>query len=183
MRKFVIPGLIVAAAVALLALLTYGVTNHADTASIDAQVARGADPLTPSYRAELPMLGSSRRTDLASFRGKVVLLNVYASWCEPCRSEAPLMAREQRVLARHGGTVVGVTYKDSSTSTEQFNREFGVHYPVLRDVSGNFVRSLGTDGVPETFLINRSGHIEALWRGPITQRWLAQHVTPVLEKS
>lgn len=183
MRKFVIPGLVVAAAVALLALLTYGVTNHTDTASIDAKVARADYPLAPGYRTELPMLGSGRRADLAAFRGKVVLLNFYASWCPPCRAEAPLMAHEQRVLARHGATIVGVTYKDSSSATERFNRQFGLRYPVLRDVNGNLARSLGTYQVPETFLLNSQGKIVALARNEIDQKWLTQHVTPLLRRS
>ena len=183
MRKFVIPGLIVVAAAALIVLLTYGVTNHTDTASLDARVARGDYPLTPNYRTALPLLDSSRRMDLAAFKGKVVVLNVYASWCPPCQAEAPLMAREQHVLANHGGTLLGVTYKDASNSTEQFDRRYGLHYPVLRDVDGNFVRGLGTFGVPETFVISRSGHIVALFRGPVSAKWLTQHVNPVLDKA
>lgn len=178
-----IPGLVVAAAVALLVLLVYGVSNHTDTASIDAKVARGDYPLAPGYTNELPVLGSARRTDLASFRGKVVLLNFYASWCPPCRAEAPLMAHEQRVLARHGATIVGVTFKDSSNATERFNRQFGLDYPVLRDVSGNLARSLGTYQVPETFLLNAQGKIVALSREQIDQQWLNHHVTRLLKRS
>lgn len=183
MRKFVIPGMVVAAAVALLVLLVYGVSNHTDTASIDAKVASGHYPVAPGYRTELPMLGTSHRADLASFRGKVVLVNFYASWCTACRAEAHLLSHEQRVLARHGATIVGVSWKDSSNATERFNRQFGLDYPVLRDVNGNLASSLGTYQMPETFLLNAQGKIVALSREEIDQRWLNQHVRPLLRRS
>ena len=182
MRRFLIPGLVAVAAVAIIALLTFGVSSHADTASIDAKVARGAFPTAPGYRTALPLLGSSRKLDLADFRGKVVVMNVYASWCPPCHAEAPLLAREQRVLAKHGATFVGVTYEDNSVSTEQFDRQYGIHFPVLRDVSGSFVRSFGTFMVPETFVINRQGRIQALQRAPITQQWIDEHINPLLRE-
>src|ERR1700679_3724163 len=104
MRRFVIPGVIAVAAVAALALLAFGVSRNNDTSSIDAKVARGAYPLAPSYRMPLQMLSSSRHLSLASFRGKVVVLNVFASWCADCATEAPLLAPEQKLLAAHHST-------------------------------------------------------------------------------
>jgi cytochrome c biogenesis protein CcmG/thiol:disulfide interchange protein DsbE len=180
MRKMVLPSLVVAAAVGLIALLVFGVSSHTDTASIDARVNSGHYPKAPDYTTQLPLLGSAQKTDLAAYRGKVVLMNVYASWCGPCRSEAPIMAREQKVLAAHGATLLGVTFEDNSNSTQSFNRQYGLHYPVLRDVSGDFVHAFGTFGVPETFVINKQGRILALNRGPVSQKWLNQHLMPVL---
>ena len=182
MRRFVLPGLIAVAAVALLALLTFGVSNQTDTSSIDSQVAHGQFPAIPNSHVSLPVLGSAGRESLADFRGKVVVLNVFASWCEPCASEAPLLSREQQTLARNGATLVGVTYEDNSIASEQFTRRYHITYPVLRDVSGNFVRGLGTTGVPETFVINRQGRIQALQRFPVTSQWLSRTLTPILTK-
>ena len=180
MRRFVLPGVIVAAAIALLALLTFGVSNHADTASIDSQVASHKYPLAPNAHLALPVLGSSTTKTLADFRGKVVVLNVFASWCQPCQSEAPLLSAEQHQLVRHGATLVGITYLDNTIASEQFARQYHIDYPVLRDVSGNFVRSFGTTGVPETFVINRQGRIQALQRYPVNSKWFSQ-VLPSIE--
>jgi cytochrome c biogenesis protein CcmG/thiol:disulfide interchange protein DsbE len=180
MRRFIIPGLIALAAVGLLALLTFGVSQQTDTSSIDAQVARGEFPLAPNAHMSLPVLGRSVTRDLADFRGKVVVLNVFASWCEPCAAEAPLLAREQGTLVRSDATMLGVTYLDNSSASEEFAQRYHITYPVLRDVSGGFVRSLGTTGVPETFVINRVGRIQALQRFPVTSRWLSQTLTPIL---
>ena len=183
MRRFIIPGTIAAAAVLVLVLLTYGVSHQTLTSSIDAQVAHRHYPPAPDQAVRLPLLGSTGKMSLAGLRGKVVVLNVFASWCEPCQSEAPLLARYQKTLARHGDTFVGVTYLDDPISSAQFDRRYGITYPVLQDAGGNFVRSYGTAGVPETFVINRSGHIEALSRGPIDQAWLSANVTPLLGPS
>ena len=180
MRRLVLPGMIVVAAVALLALLAFGVSNQSDNSSIDSQVARGSFPLAPSSNMSLPMLGSSASRTLADYRGKVVVLNVFASWCVTCKSEAPVLAREQHVLARDNATMLGVTYLDNSSASEQFAHRYHLTYPILRDVSGNFVRSFGTFMVPETFVINRAGRIQALQRFPITQRWLSKTLPPIL---
>jgi cytochrome c biogenesis protein CcmG, thiol:disulfide interchange protein DsbE len=181
MRRYMVPGVIVVVAVALLALLTFGVSNQSDNSSIDAQVARGHFPMAPNARMALPVLGSSATRSLADFRGKVVVLNVYASWCPPCAGEAPLLAREQHTLVKEGATLLGVTYLDNSSASEQFDQHYHITYPVVRDVSGNFVRSLGATGVPETFVINRAGRIQALQREPVTQQWFNQTLPSIVD--
>jgi cytochrome c biogenesis protein CcmG/thiol:disulfide interchange protein DsbE len=180
MRRFILPGLVVLAAAALLALLTFGISQQGANTSIDSQVQRGIHPPAPSANLPLPVLGSTRMASLANYRGKVVVLNVFASWCTPCAAEAPILEREQRALARSGATIVGVTYLDTSTDATGFVRQYHLTYPVLRDVDGNFVRSFGTTGVPETFVIDRRGRIEALRRLQIDSRWLAQALPSVL---
>jgi cytochrome c biogenesis protein CcmG/thiol:disulfide interchange protein DsbE len=180
MRRFLLPGLIVVAAVALLSLLTFGVSSQTNTSSIDALVAKGTFPVAPSWHDALPLLGSGADKSLADFRGKVVVLNVFASWCEPCAGEAPLLSREQQALLKRGATLLGVTYLDNSIASEQFARRYHITYPVLRDVSGNFVRSFGTTGVPETFVINRQGRIQALQRFPVTSKWLSRTLPQIL---
>lgn len=184
MRRFILPGLVAAAAVALLALLTFGISQQNDTSSIDSQVAQGTFPKAPHAQQALPLLGSNRKASLADFKGKVVVLNMFASWCDPCQAEAPILAKEQTILAKHNATLVGVTYKDLSSASEAFERKYHLTYPVLRDVSGNFASSFGVTGVPETFVINRQGRIQALNRAELTEKWLADALAPILgEKS
>jgi cytochrome c biogenesis protein CcmG, thiol:disulfide interchange protein DsbE len=180
MRRFLLPGSIAAAAVALLALLAFGVSKQTDTSSIDSLVAHGKYPAAPNSGVMLPVLGGSGKESLADFRGKVVVLNVFASWCEPCQSEAPLLSSEQHALAKNGATMLGVTYLDNPVASEQFARRYKISYPVLQDASGNFVRSFGTTGVPETFVINRQGRIQALQRAPVDGKWLSQTLPHIL---
>ncbi len=180
MRRFAVPGVIVAVAIGLLALLAFGVSHQGINTSLDSSISRGLHPVPPNARMPLPVLGSSATESLASFHGKIVVLNVFASWCSPCRAEAPILAQEQRILARHDGTVVGVTYKDDTSASESFVHQEHITYPVLRDVAGIFSQPWGINGVPETFIINRQGRVVALRRYQLAGTWLRQTVAPLL---
>jgi cytochrome c biogenesis protein CcmG/thiol:disulfide interchange protein DsbE len=182
MRRFVLPGIVVAAAVALLALLAFGVASQGTSSSIDASVARGEFPVAPNLHRALPVLGSTRSESLASLRGKVVVLNVFASWCDPCQAEAPILEQAQRKLVHQNATVLGVTYLDNSRDSQHFVRQWHLTYPVIRDISGSFVRSFGTTGVPETFIINRSGRIQALRRYQVDRQWLQSTLSAILSE-
>jgi cytochrome c biogenesis protein CcmG/thiol:disulfide interchange protein DsbE len=180
MRRLLIPGAVVVAALALLALLGFGVAGQGTNSSLDSQLSRGLHPALPNATMRLPLLGTSKSASLAAFRGRVVVVNVFASWCSPCRTEAPILEREQRVLARNGGTVIGITYLDDTAASEAFVRQEHISYPVLRDVNGSLVRSWGVNGVPETFVLNRQGHLVALRRYQLAGSWLAQAVAPLM---
>jgi cytochrome c biogenesis protein CcmG/thiol:disulfide interchange protein DsbE len=183
MRRFLLPGLVTGAAVALLALLAFGVSHQGTDSSLDSAVARGHRPAAPSSRVALPRLGMPGTTSLASLRGKVVLVNVFASWCGPCKAEAAVLEQAQRQMTKRGGTILGVTYLDNSSDSEQFVRQQHINYPVVRDVSGNFVRSFGTTGVPESFVIDRHGRVAALRRYQLDGKWVAQTLPLVLGQS
>ncbi len=180
MRRFAIPALAVAVAAALLALLGFGVAHLGTNSSIDASVARGDYPAAPNAHLRLPMLGAPGSESLAQFRGKVVVLNVFASWCQPCLAEAPILEREQRAIAKDNATILGVTYQDNTSDSESFVHQQHITYPVIRDVSGNFVRAFGVSGVPETFVINRQGKIAALTRLQLDSTWLQQTLPRIL---
>lgn len=172
MRRLILPALVSAAVIALLALLAFGVAGQGDNSSIDAAVAKGRFPMAPSAQQALPVLGSSAKRSLASLRGRPVLVNVFASWCIPCATEAPVLKRAQQRLAAAGGTVLGVTYLDTSSDSQKFVHRLGVSYLAIRDVNGDFARSFGTAQVPESFLIDRAGRIIALRRYQLDQGWI-----------
>ena len=183
MRRFLIPGIAVALAVGFLAVLVFAVSNQGENTSLDSQLSHGTRPVAPSAGINLPVLGSSRTESLRDFRGKVVVLNFFASWCPPCVAEAPVLEHEQQLLASHGGTVLGVTYQDNSSDSASFVRQHHITYPVLRDVSGSFVRSYGSDGIPETFVIDRSGRVAAIIRSQLAGNWFAQVMPAVLRRT
>ncbi len=180
MRRFLLPASISLLAAALLALLVFAVAGQGTDTSIDAQLARGVRPVAPAAGAVLPGLGSSRSLTLSDLRGKVVVVNLFASWCQPCLAEAPILARTQRLLASQDGTVVGVTYRDTTGDAEQFVRQHHINYPVVRDVTGSFARAYGASGIPETFVIDRDGRVAAARRYQLAGAWLQQTVSRVI---
>ncbi|HKO27394.1 MAG TPA: TlpA disulfide reductase family protein [Solirubrobacteraceae bacterium] len=180
MRRIAIPALIVAVAAALLALLGFGVAHLGSNSSIDASVARGDYPTAPNSGLQLPILGGSGSRSLAEFRGKVVVVNVFASWCPPCLAEAPMLEREEQQIAKDNATILGVTYQDNSSDSESFVQQHHISYPVVRDVTGKFSRAYGVNGVPETFVINRQGKIVALNRSQLDETWLKKTLPKIL---
>ena len=101
---------VVVAAAALVALLVYGVASQGADTSIDDAVKRGDRPSAPEE--SLPVLGGGSSGSLRDYRGQVVVLNFWASWCPPCVDELPLLERTQRRIESRGATVVGVNYQD-----------------------------------------------------------------------
>lgn len=152
----------------LLALLVYGVAGTSVNDSLDEAVKQGMRPIAPGSAIALRKLDGEGRMSLADLRGKVVVVNFWASWCDPCKGEAPLLQRAQKRLEREGGTVFGVTYKDRASTSREFAREFGYTFPSVRDDELDLAPEFGTIRLPETFVLDRAGRVVAISRGEIT---------------
>lgn len=119
--------------------------------------------------------------DADTFKGAVAVLNVWASWCVPCRDEAPLLMRlatDQRIR------IIGINYKDSAENARQFLARYGNPY-VANGADGNGRASIewGVYGVPETFVVGRDGRIAYKLIGPIEPTNLQQALKPEIEKA
>ena len=161
----------IVAAAALVGLLAYGLASKGQDTTLEAAIASGEPELAPV--AELPRLGSDASASLADHRGEVVVLNFWASWCEPCRKEMPLLQRTHEQLQRdEAGLVLGIDSRDNTEDAQAFLEEYDIDFPSLRDVDGSYSRRFGGTGYPETFVIDPEGRIVAVRRFEVDQEWL-----------
>jgi cytochrome c biogenesis protein CcmG/thiol:disulfide interchange protein DsbE len=167
-----VPALAALAGAALVGLLIYGVSTQSASRTLDERVAEHRFPSAPEPARALRRLSGGGSVSLASLRGRVVVLNFWASWCEPCRAEAPLLQQAQSRLSRHRGTVLGVTYRDTTSDSRDFVRHYRLTFPETRDVDGDFARAYGTNQLPETFVIDRAGRVVAISRGEVGRPFL-----------
>jgi cytochrome c biogenesis protein CcmG, thiol:disulfide interchange protein DsbE len=170
------------AAALLVGLLAYGLTTTGTDTTLDAAMARG-ERVDPPTHAELPQLGGEGSGSLADYAGKVVLVNVWASWCDPCRDELPLIEKAHKMLSARGGTVLGIDVKENSGAALDAVDEFGLTFPNLRDRDGSYVRKWGQTGYPESYVIDREGKVAAVRRFPVTQKWLDETLPPLLDEA
>src|SRR5437588_8135229 len=122
----------------------------------------GASPLVghPAPDFTLAMLSThSESVHLASLRGKPVMLNFWASWCDPCKHEAPLLQATWQRVQSQGIIFLGIDFEDRQSDGLGFLHTYGITYPNVIDASGTVAINYGVTGVPETFFIDRHGII------------------------
>ena len=149
--------------VALLFLLGYSLANESSSGStkLGAQVLGGA---APDFTLERFDGGS---VHLVALRGQPVMVNFWASWCVPCREEAPTLQRTWETYKDRGIVFVGVDIWDSDANARAFLREFGITYPNVIDRNGSAAIDYGLRGVPETFFVNKQGNLASKYVGPV----------------
>ena len=170
----------IAGVLALVALLAYGLTIKSEDTSIDTRIAQGERPPAPDL-AFAPLDGG-KPVPLDSYEGQVVVLNFWASWCGPCRDEAPVLEKWHKKLKGQNATVVGVDVLDVTGDAEDFIEEFGLTYPQLRDADGSKLRDFEIRGYPETIVLDRQGRIAATARGAIGEDFFREKVAPLVEE-
>jgi cytochrome c biogenesis protein CcmG/thiol:disulfide interchange protein DsbE len=150
---------------ALVGLLAWRLTSDASAKGLIAAALRGEKPAAPDFT--LPRLGEDGTLTLSSLRGKVVVLNIWASWCVPCRDEAPVLEQAYERWRDRGVVVLGIDQQDVEGDALAFVREHGLTYPSVRDGEGSVPARFGATGVPETFFIDRQGRIVGYFSGPL----------------
>lgn len=155
--KKVLSGLALVAAAAVL-LIFASPTYRQGEPSIAGNVA-------PDFGLEL----DGKPAKLADLRGKVVVLNFWATWCPPCVEEMPSLNRLQKQIAARGGTVLGVSVDEDAAAYGKFLRDHQISFPTYRDPSKKVALRYGTVMYPETYVIGQNGRIARKIIGP--QNW------------
>jgi cytochrome c biogenesis protein CcmG/thiol:disulfide interchange protein DsbE len=153
--KLVAQGLALAAVLALLALLVWSVVRSDGGAAAD--LAAGKSPVAPAFTLE--RLDGSGPLALEDLRGKGVIVNFWASWCEPCKDEAPFLQETYERYRGRGLVVLGIDVEDFRKDAQRFVSRYGITYPNVRDVEKETIGKWGVTGYPETFFVDRTGRL------------------------
>jgi len=169
-------ALAVALVAGLLALLIWKVAHQVGNATIASEVHKGKDPAAPSF--DLPRLGGGSMAS-TSLLGKAQVVNFWASWCVPCRDEAPLLQHASRRYARQL-VVLGIDHQDFAGDARGFVHHYGLTYPTVVDKNDKLYTKYGLTGVPETFCTDRSGRVVAHVPGAVTRGTLNRCIQDAL---
>jgi len=171
MRKLLAALLIVAAAVGVYALFL-----HRGDATEEGGPVAMSTPM-PALRGDAVSGGT---VDLADFRGDVTVVNVWATWCGPCRQEQPGLVRTSERYADRGVRFVGLNYQDNRAAARAWVDEFDVPYESLYDEAGSYADDLGFPYLPDTYIVDRSGTIRWAIYGKTSEAELSQLLDEVL---
>ncbi|GGL36092.1 hypothetical protein GCM10010095_21660 [Streptomyces anthocyanicus] len=112
-----------------------------------------------------------KHADIATMRGDVVVINIWGSWCAPCRKEAPELRKLAEKTEPLGVHFLGIDIRDNRTAAKAFERNFGITYPSIYDPGSRTVtgfKQLAARAVPTTYVLDKQGRVAALSIGPLT---------------
>ena len=159
--------------IALLALFFYGLT----TQRLETGIIPRPNTVAPNF--ELTTF-TSQPMRLSDYRGKVVVLNFWASWCIPCRDEQPVLETLAKRYQNQGVVFLGINIQDNEHDGLAFIHHYGVTYPVAPDPTGAVYINYGVVGIPETYLVSRQGTIAQKLVGPVDANQLAASLEGLL---
>lgn len=174
-RNIIITVVVLVLALAFLSLIGFGLIRQGAGAKPDG-VSRINRPATDFTLT----LFSGEKVTLSSLKGRPVVLNFWASWCPPCRDEAPTLEKVWRNYKDKGVVFIGVDIQDTEQKALAFIQEFDITYPNGPDTGGRIASNYGITGVPETFFINRDGIIVSRWIGAISEKMLVSRIEDIM---
>ena len=176
-------GVAVGLVVLLFALLLWKLVED-EGGGLARAATRGDLPQAPAFTLE--RLDREGDLSLAELRGKAVVVNFWASWCIPCKEEAPFLEQVWREHREHGLVVVGVDAKDFRRDARSFIRKFDLTFPTVFDGRGSTLEPYGITGFPETFVVDRAGQVTEAFVGAVNsdedRERLRSAVTSALEQ-
>jgi cytochrome c biogenesis protein CcmG/thiol:disulfide interchange protein DsbE len=171
--RWLVPAAILVPVVAFALLLASGLGR--DPRELPSELVA---EIAPEFTLE--RLGGEGTIDLASLRGQVVVVNFWASWCEPCKQEHPALSAMWDRYRERGVVLVGVDFEDSEEAALAFAAEYGGDWPLVSDPGSRTAIAYGVFGVPETFVIAPDGTITAKTVGAVTYEWLTDRIESAL---
>ena len=181
------------AVVGFIGLLVYGIAAQAPETTIDDALAAKRPVTAPAFDLDVleggrlgrlaPVWGRAAadgRVKLSELRGTPLVLNFWASWCDPCREEAPLLQTGWESARPRGVLFIGLDIQDVREDARRFIRQFGQDYPHLRDPEKATGREYGITGIPETYFVSRSGRVVGHVIGVVNEQQLQAGIRAAL---
>ena len=141
-------------------------------------------PLPVKYDApklELNNLAGEAES-LADYRGEVVMVNLWATWCPPCIAEIPMLQEYYDDHRAEGFVMIGIDSQEKPETVEKYIKTTGVNYPIWIDEAGAAGRAFSSNSLPASFVIDREGTVRLAWAGQISRSMLEKHLTPIIEE-
>jgi peroxiredoxin len=171
----------------LLGLVLFFSLRKADdaSASIPSGDERSVVPMAVDYAApQLALESLNGKTEsLADFRGDVVLLNNWATWCPPCKAEMPSLQKYYEAHEKDGFLIVAVDAGDPKDQVQEFANSLGLTFHIWLDPNGASLSAFRNNSLPNSYVIDRKGTVRYAWTGEISLAMLEKYVTPVIEES
>ncbi len=168
--RYILVPLFLAMVVGLLALLFYVLSQSGQLAgfepgiNLEPTLIRQENRPAPDFTLTL---SDGRAVKLSDYRGKAVVINFWASWCAPCRAEAPTLEETHKRYADRGVVILGISLWDTEEAAAEFRKVYGQTYPSGVDPNGKIAIEYGVSGIPETYFITPDGMIAAKFVGPL----------------
>src|SRR5262245_13998315 len=176
--RLVAQGVAIGLVALLFILLAWSLLHH-EGGNLSKKANRGDRPSAPDFALE--RLDREGTLELSSLRGKAVVLNVWASWCGPCKEEAPFLEEVWQQRRDSGLVVVGLDAKDFRADARRFARRYELSFPLVYDGPGNAIDNYGVTGFPETFVIDRNGKVVAAFAGAVNGEEERQRLESAIE--
>jgi cytochrome c biogenesis protein CcmG/thiol:disulfide interchange protein DsbE len=180
--KLILQAAAVSVVALLIGLFAWQLATKEQARGLTAALERGETPPAPAFTLDL--LEGEGEVSLASLRGKAVVLNFWASWCEPCKEESPRLESAWKRYRDQGVVFVGIDVNDFEGDARRFVERYGLTYPILHDGQGSTVGRYGVTGFPETWFVGRNGNLVGdRVQGPVSDATLEENIRRALAES
>lgn len=125
---------------------------------------------------------NGKEIDISDYRHQIVLINNWATWCPPCKSEMPTLQQYFNAHSDQGFMLIGIDAGEPSEDVEKFVSEYDLTFPILLDLNNESLSAFHNDSLPSSYVIDHNGNVVLAWTGPINREMLEKYLTPLLEQ-
>ncbi len=169
----------------LFGFVLFALLRRTDEAAASASVDRSVVPMAVDYSApQLSLQNLNGTTEsLEDFRGKVVLVNNWATWCPPCKAEMPTLEQYYETHESEGFTIIAIEAGDGKDQVLQFVNSLKLKFPIWLDPNGDALQAFKNGNLPNSYVIDRAGTVRYAWTGEISLAMLEKYLTPIIMES